>query len=215
MAGRKLQKSFTGEGLVCRRGERLVFQGVAFALAPGGALLLGGPNGSGKTSLLRLMAGLAPPEQGAIAWDGAAIAEDPAAHRARLHYIGHQEAVKLALTAEENLAFWTQMRGASDAIETALRRVRLDARATWPARYLSAGERKRLGLARLLASAAALWLLDEPTTSLDAESTEVLLTAIAAHRHAGGCVAVATHAALPLPRAQHLSLTGHTTWRQA
>src|SRR5487761_685800 len=139
MAARESQNSFTGEGLACRRGERRVFKDVAFALTPGDALLLGGPNGSGKTSLLRLMAGLATPEQGVIAWDGAAIADDPAAHRARLHYIGHQEAVKLALTAEENLAFWAGMRGASGGVLDALRRFRLDPRATWPARYLSAG----------------------------------------------------------------------------
>src|SRR5579872_3373569 len=214
MAGRELRKSFTGEGLACRRGERRVFKGVAFALAPGDALLLGGPNGSGKTSLLRLMAGLARPEQGVIAWDGATIADDPAAHRARLHYIGHQETVKLALTAEENLVFWAGMRGANGSAPDALRRFRLDARAAWPARYLSAGERKRLGLARLAASPAALWLLDEPTSSLDAEATEILLTAIAGHRRAGGCVALATHAALPVPGAQALSLADHATWRQ-
>ena len=215
MAGRGSQKSFTGEGLACRRGERRVFKGVAFALAPGDALLLGGPNGSGKTSLLRLMAGLAQPEDGVIAWNGDAIADDPAAHRARLHYIGHQDAVKPALTAEENLAFWAGMRGAKDGTIDALRRFRLDARGTWPARYLSAGERKRLGLARLMASPATLWLLDEPTTSLDAEATEILLTAIADHRRTGGCVALATHLPLPLPGAQTLSLADHATWRQA
>lgn len=209
MAGRESRNSFTGEGLACRRGERRVFKDVAFALAPGDALLLGGPNGSGKTSLLRLMAGLARPEQGVIAWDGAAIADDPAAHRARLHYIGHQDAVKLALTAEENLAFWAGMRGANGRALDALRRFRLDARAAWPTRYLSAGERKRLGLARLVASPAMLWLLDEPTTSLDAEATEILLTAIADHRRAGGCVALATHAPLPLPGAHTLSLAAH------
>jgi len=215
MAAGELQKSFTGEGLACRRGERRVFQGVAFALDAGGALVLGGPNGSGKTSLLRLMAGLAPPEQGRIAWDGTSITDDPATHRARLHYIGHQEAVKLALTAEENLGFWAQMRGTAANATAALRRFRLDPRATWPARYLSAGERKRLGLARLLASPAALWLLDEPTTGLDTESIEILLAVIAEHRRDGGRVAVATHAVMPLPAAQAVSLAPHATWRQA
>ncbi|MDE2227417.1 MAG: heme ABC exporter ATP-binding protein CcmA [Alphaproteobacteria bacterium] len=215
MAAGELRKSFIGEGLACRRGERRVFQGVAFALAPGGALVLAGPNGSGKTSLLRLMAGLARPEQGRVDWDGAPIADDPAAHRARLHYVGHQEAVKLALSAEENLGFWAQMRGSAAGTTAALRRFRLDPRASWPARYLSAGERKRLALARLLASPVALWLLDEPTTGLDAESVEILLAVIAEHRRGGGCLAVATHAALPLPGARTLSLAGHTTWRQA
>jgi heme exporter protein A len=202
----ELQKSFAGEGLACRRGERRVFADVAFALGPGSALVLGGPNGSGKTSLLRLMAGLARPEQGNIAWDGTSITEDPAVHRGRLHYVGHQEAVKLALTAEENLAFWAQMRGATATAATALRHFRLEHRTTWPARYLSAGERKRLGLARLLASPAALWLLDEPTTSLDTDSIEILLAMIAEHRRGGGCIAVATHAAMPLPNAQTITL---------
>lgn len=206
MANRGLQKSFTGEGLTCRRGERRVFQGVGFALAPGDALVLAGPNGSGKTSLLRLMAGLALPEEGQVAWDGVSIADDMAAHRARTHYIGHQEAVKLALTAEENLAFWAHMRGVGSGVAAALQRFRLDPRATWPTRYLSAGERRRLGLARLLASPAALWLLDEPTTGLDAASTEALLAVVAEHRRNGGYVAVATHAAIPLPEAQTLSL---------
>ena len=213
MGSGELQKSFTGEGLACRRGERRVFRDVAFALAPGGALLLNGPNGSGKTSLLRLMAGLAQPEQGRLAWDGAAIADDPAVHRGRLHYIGHQEAVKLALTAEENLAFWARMRGSAANTTMALRRFGLGPRADWPARYLSAGERKRLGLARLLTSPAALWLLDEPTTSLDADSIETLLAAIAEHRRGGGCVAVATHAAVPLPAATAILLAPSTSPR--
>ena len=214
MAARQLQKSFVGEGLACRRGERRVFRNVAFSLTPGDALVLGGPNGSGTTSLLRLMAGLAHPEEGRIVWDGAAIADDPAVHRTRTHYVGHQDAVKLALTAEENLVFWAKMRGGGDAA-AALRRFRLDPRATWPARYLSAGERKRLGLARLLASPATLWLLDEPTTSLDTESIAILLAAIAEHRRDGGCIAVATHAPLNLPEARALSLAEYTTWRQA
>lgn len=206
MGSGELQKSFAGEGLACRRGERRVFADVTFALGPGGALVLGGPNGSGKTSLLRLMAGLARPERGDIVWDGTSIAADPAAHRGRLHYIGHQEAVKLALTAEENLSFWAQMRGATATAAAALRRIRLEHRATWPARYLSAGERRRLGLARLLASPAVLWLLDEPTTSLDADSIEILLALIAEHRRGGGCIAVATHAAMKLPDAQAITL---------
>lgn len=213
MGSGELQKSFAGEGLACRRGERRVFRDVTFALGPGGALVLNGPNGSGKTSLLRLMAGLAQPEQGRITWDGTAITDDPAVHRGRLHYIGHQEAVKLALTAEENLAFWAQMRGSAANTTTVLRRFGLGPRADWPARYLSAGERKRLGLARLLTSPAALWLLDEPTTSLDADSIEVLLDAITEHRRVGGCVAVATHAALSLPATQAIQLATTTSGR--
>src|SRR5487761_2507260 len=155
MAARESQNSFTGEGLACRRGERRVFKDVAFALTPGDALLLGGPNGSGKTSLLRLMAGLATPEQGVLAWDGAAIADDPAAHRARLHFTCHADALKPVLTVLETLEFWAGMRGGAgtgDAIGDALGRFRLAALAGTPCRLLSQGQRRRLALARLVAS---------------------------------------------------------------
>jgi heme exporter protein A len=196
---------FTGTDLACRRGERLVFAGLSFLLTPGDALLLTGPNGSGKSSLLRLMAGLTPPEAGLLAWDGTAVAGDPAAHRARLHFIGHQEAVKPVLTVAEQLAFWSGMRGGGD-VAAALARFRLSALAEWPCRVLSAGQRRRLALARLVATPAPLWLLDEPTTGLDSDAVADLLEAIAAHRAAGGRVALSTHAALPLPAAGSLTL---------
>ncbi len=196
---------FAGTDLACRRGERLVFAGLSFLLAPGDVLLLTGPNGSGKSSLLRLMAGLGRPEAGTLSWDGAALADDPAAHRARLHFIGHQEAVKPVLTVAETLAFWAGMRGGGD-VAAALARFRLAALADWPCRMLSAGQRRRLALARLVASPAPLWLLDEPTTGLDADAVADLLEAIAAHRAAGGRVALSTHTALPLTAATALGL---------
>jgi heme exporter protein A len=196
---------FTGLGLACRRGERLVFTGLDFALPPGGALLLTGPNGSGKSSLLRLMAGLTQPETGRLVWNGAPIADDPAAHRARLHFIGHQDALKPVLTVEETLAFWAGMRGGAD-IAAGLQRFRLAALAQWPCRLLSAGQRRRLALARCVASPAPLWLLDEPANGLDAEAFADLLVAIAEHRAAGGAVALSTHAKLPLADAEELSL---------
>ncbi len=200
---------FAATGLACRRGERLVFAGLSFLLAPGEALLLTGPNGSGKSSLLRLMAGLARPEAGLLAWDGAAVGDDPAAHRARLHFIGHQEAVKPVLTVAETLAFWAGMRGGGD-VAAALGRFRLETLADWPCRMLSAGQRRRLALARLAASPAPLWLLDEPTTALDSDALADLLEAIAAHRAQGGRVALSTHAALPLAGATNLSLADFT-----
>ncbi len=198
---------FAGLGLACRRGERLVFAGLDFALPPGGALLLTGPNGSGKSSLLRLMAGLTRPEAGYLAWNGAPIAEDPAAHRARLHFIGHQDALKPVLTVAETLAFWAGMRGGGDA-GAGLQRFRLAALAEWPCRLLSAGQRRRLALARCVASPAPLWLLDEPANGLDAEALADLLAAIADHRAAGGAVALSTHARLPLAGAEELSMAG-------
>jgi heme exporter protein A len=197
---------FAGRGLACRRGERLVFAGLYFTLAGGGALVLTGRNGSGKSSLLRLMAGLTPPAAGALAWDGVAVATDPAAHRARLHFIGHADALKPALTAAETVRFWAGMRGADGDAAAALACFRLDSLAAMPCRFLSAGQRRRLALARLVASPAALWLLDEPYTGLDDESVSDLDAAIAAHRRGGGRVVLSTHVAVTLPDATVLAL---------
>jgi heme exporter protein A len=190
---------FSGEGIACRRGERLVFRGLSFASEPGAALLLTGRNGSGKSSLLRLMAGLSPPEAGKLRWAGLAIEEDAAAHRRRLHFIGHQDALKPVLTVAETAAFWAAMKGGSDSgAAAALERFRLGALAGQPCRFLSAGQKKRLSLSRLLASPAPLWLLDEPTTGLDTDSVADLEAIIAAHRGAGGIVVASTHIPLRL-----------------
>jgi heme exporter protein A len=175
-------------------------------LPAGGALVLIGPNGSGKSSLLRLMAGLTPPAAGALAWGGATLGDDPAAHRARLHFIGHSDALKPVLSAGESLAFWARMRGAAGETAPALARFGLAGAADLPCRYLSAGQRRRLALARLVAAPAALWLLDEPLTSLDTEAAAQLLDGIAAHRRAGGRIVLSTHAAIELADATRLSL---------
>jgi heme exporter protein A len=198
---------FEGRGLACRRGERLVFEQLDFQLVPGGAVLLTGPNGSGKSSLLRVMSGLTPPLAGALAWDGAAVAEDPGAHRARLHLIGHQDALKPVLTVAETLAFSAALReGPRDRVPLALQRFHLTELADLPCRILSAGQRRRLAVARLLASPAPLWLLDEPTTGLDDASTQDLLAAVAEHRAGGGMVAIATHLPLPIAAAGLIAL---------
>ena len=200
-------KLLSCQELACRRGGRRVFEGLDFALEAGGALLLTGPNGSGKTSLLRMLAGLSPPVDGRILWRGAAISRDFAAHHARIQFIGHQDASKPNLTARENLVFWTAMRGGSKSgADAAIETFRLDKRADWPCRYLSSGEKRRLALARLLSSPAELWLLDEPATGLDARARSVLLAAIEAHRRQGGCVVASTHVPLRLNRAKNLSL---------
>jgi heme exporter protein A len=199
--------AFTGTDLACRRGERLVFAGLSFAVPPGGVMVLTGPNGSGKSSLLRVMAGLTAAEAGSLAWDGVPIRDDPAAHRARLHFIGHQEALKPVLSAAETLAFWAGMHGLGRTdIEAALAHFRLLPLAGWPCRLLSAGQRRRLALARLLASPAPLWLLDEPATGLDADAVEDLAAAIASHRAAGGRAVLSTHTPLPLEDSMALSL---------
>ena len=199
------------DALACWRGARLVFAGVSFRLPPGGALILAGANGSGKSSLLRLVGGLLAPATGRLSWGEEPIAADLVGHRARLHYVGHLDAVKPVLTPREMLSFWRALRGldaaaSGPAISEALSAFALEAVADWPCRWLSAGQRRRLALARLLVSPAPLWLLDEPTSVLDAESQARLEQAIAAHRAAGGRVVLATHAALTLDDPAHLSL---------
>ncbi len=204
---------FEGRDLACVRGERPVFAGLGFAVAPGGALVLHGPNGSGKSSLLRLMAGLLKPAGGQLTWAGRAIAEDPDAHRAHLNYLGHLDAVKSALSVAENLAFWASARGTpgggADGVATALERTGLAGLAGVPARLLSAGQRRRLALARLFLGGAELWLLDEPTVGLDRDSIGRLQAGLADHRRAGGRVVVATHTTIDLPQAERLDLSAY------
>jgi heme exporter protein A len=190
---------FRGEDLRCVRGGRVVFEGLSFALAPGAAVLLTGPNGSGKSSLLRLMAGLTRPDHGTVTWDDESIRTEPEAHAARLAYIGHLDAVKPALSVRENLEQW-----GGDAIDAAIDCFGLDPRL--PARLLSAGQKRRLALARLVARPAPLWLLDEPTVALDRESVATLLTVIAAHRANGGLCAISTNVDLALSDASAVDL---------
>ena len=203
-----MNSSFTGADLACLRGGRLVFRGVAFAVAAGGALLLHGPNGSGKSSLMRLMAGLGTPAEGRIAWDGRPIDDDAEAHRARLHYVGHLDAVKSTLTVVENVAFHAALRGGSATTVAALDAFVLGPLADQPGRFLSQGQRRRVALARLLATPAALWLLDEPTLGLDHASVERLVSVITRHRAGGGRVVVATHVPFDLAGASVLDLGG-------
>lgn len=183
-----------GRALACRRGGRIVFRDVAFVAAPGDLLVLRGPNGAGKSTLLRLVAGLIGPAQGDITWDGEAVADDPAAHRARTGYVGHADALKPAMTAAEHLAFHAALRDADGrAVPAALAAFGLARLAATPTRYLSQGQRRRVALARLVAAPCALWLLDEPTNGLDTESVAALEAAIVRRRETGGIVIAATH----------------------
>jgi heme exporter protein A len=199
------------EGLACRRGQRLVFAGLSFRLPAGGALVLAGTNGSGKTSLIRLVASLIEPAAGRLLWGADPIAADLAGHRARLAYVGHQDAVKPALTPRETLRFWAALRGvaarrAAPLVAEALAAFALEAAADWPCRWLSAGQRRRLALARLVAAPAPIWLLDEPTSALDRDNQARLEAAIAAHRQAGGRVLLATHLPLAIAAAERMVL---------
>lgn len=190
-----------GEQLAAIRGERLVFSAISFAVPAGGALLLVGPNGSGKSTLLRLLAGLKRADAGQVLWQGADAAADPGAHARRLVYVGHQDAVKPGLRVAENLLL---ARG-GDAM-VALAAMGLQGLADLPARMLSAGQRRRLALARLALRPAELWLLDEPTLGLDTASVSRFGDMLAAHRARGGVVVAATHLPLPLPDAAELAL---------
>jgi heme exporter protein A len=200
----------SGHGLGCVRGGRRVFAGVGFSIAAGHALVLTGPNGAGKSSLLRVIAGLIRPVAGAVALEGG----DPELSVGeQSHYVGHLDPLKPALTVTENLAFWARfLNGARAADEAALIARALDAAgladlAGMPAGYLSAGQRRRLSLARVLAAPRPVWLLDEPTTALDAASQERLQAVMNAHLAEGGLIVAATHAPLGLDAPEELYLS--------
>jgi heme exporter protein A len=204
-------RHFRGCGLACRRGGRLVFAGLDFSLGRGDALLLLGPNGSGKSSLLRLLAGLLRPVAGTLDWNGRTLDDDPEAHAGRTHYLGHHDAVKPVLSVAENVRFWARLHqsdtGRADrAADRALERFGLAHLAETPGRMLSAGQKRRVNLARLLAAPSPLWLLDEPTTALDRASIAVLEQVLAEHRAEGGLVVLSTHADIVLPDAAILTL---------
>ena len=203
--------SFSGHNLTCIRGERVVFEGLNFSVAPGMALLLRGPNGSGKSTLLRLAAGFLKPEEGHLAFhheDGQEI-EDREDFRELIHYVGHLDPVKPAFTVAENLEFWSGFEGNLDpegGAAAALEKMGLAHIADVPGRYLSAGQRRRLNLARIAAAHKPVWLLDEPSVSLDNASVALLANLITEHRNAGGMVIAATHIDLGFESSEILEL---------
>lgn len=205
------EKGLRANGLACMRGGRLVFENLSFTLGPGEALILRGPNGSGKSSLLRLLAGFLDPAEGAILWNGMPATKDMPAHRARLHYVGHLDPVKPMLSALENLRSMAELSGRMLDLDAALKHFHLDGLADLPGRVLSAGQKRRLNLARLAASGRPLWLLDEPTIGLDLRATEQLEILLDEHRRSDGIAIIATHIGLNVPGAQELTLDRATT----
>ncbi|MBO6521720.1 MAG: heme ABC exporter ATP-binding protein CcmA [Rhodospirillales bacterium] len=198
---------FSGHNIDCVRGERQVLSGATFSLESGAALVLRGANGSGKSTLLRLMAGLMRPVAGAITWDGEDIADDPHEHNRRIAYIGHADAVKPALSVTENVSFWSELSGAGGMRATeALTALGIGHLADLPARYLSAGQRRRVTLTRMLTSGAPLWLLDEPTTALDQDTSDALRGLIDRHLASGGMAVISTHTDLGLASSGLLTL---------
>ena len=181
----------SGRGVRCVRGGREVFSGLDFDAAAGEALAVVGPNGSGKTSLLRLIAGVLATAGGSIALEGG---EDEMTLAEQSHYLGHRDALKPALSVSENLRFWRDFLGGvtSDLAES-LAIVELDHAARLPAGYLSAGQRRRLSIARLLTVRRPVWLLDEPTNALDTAGQKLFSTLMGDHLARGGLIIAATH----------------------
>jgi heme exporter protein A len=175
------------------RGDHCLFEQLHFELEPAQLALLVGANGSGKTTLLRILAGLALPTAGEVTWKGVAVNELASEERADVAYRGHLEALKRDLTVAENLAFHMALWGRRPEFEQTLEELKLDKAAHMRARYLSAGQRRRVALAMLRLSGAKLWLLDEPTTNLDSEGRALLVDWTRRHVASGGLAVVATH----------------------
>jgi heme exporter protein A len=199
------------DNLSIDRGGRRIVDGLSFALAAGEALVVTGRNGAGKSTLLRAVAGLLPLAGGRIAWLGGGPSDDGVPLAAEAHYVGHADALKAALTAAENLTFWQAMLGGSARAgamppKAALAQLGLRHVADLPVRYLSAGQKRRVALARLLVVARPLWLVDEPTATLDADTRQRFAEILLAHLAEGGLVLAATHVPLGLIQASELRL---------
>jgi heme exporter protein A len=193
-----------GDNLVCSRGGREVFADLNFSVSGGQALVVTGRNGAGKSSLLRMIAGLVHLAGGRLALEGG---EPDASIAEQAHYVGHHDAVKPSLTVGENLQFWARyLGGAERPIGSALAAVDLAPLANLPAAYLSAGQRRRLSIARLVAVPRPLWLLDEPTSALDVPSQNRLADLMRDHLAGGGMIVAAAHGPIGLERARELKI---------
>ncbi len=195
----RVEHKLEAKGLSCRRGKRRLFRELSFSLAAGAALHIAGPNGSGKTSLLRILAGLLPEDDGEVLWNGVAIRAQIDDFHAALCFLGHQTGVKAELTPRENLRAAAALVGASTiAADQALLQMELAQQADNLCARLSAGQRQRVALARLLLRSAPLWLLDEPCASLDYASQRQVEGLLSAHVRGGGMVVFTTHQSISL-----------------
>lgn len=193
----------SADQLQCIRGERSLFQDLSFTLAKGALLQVEGPNGSGKTSLLRMVCGLLPPSKGVIRWNGESLREIGDEYFRHMLYLGHASAIKEELSGAENLRLATALADEPTdelAVLDALREMGLRGRETLPAKYLSQGQRRRVALARLLVSKRPLWILDEPFVALDTAAVAQLAAIIGRHVDAGGLVLLTSHQEVAVPR---------------
>lgn len=206
--GLDLSVHLIAENLTVERGERTILRELSFTAAAGEAFVLVGPNGAGKTTLLRTIAGFLRPASGSIRLEGG---DSDQSVGEQAHFVGHANAIKANLTVAENVAFWARYLGGHSAgqarIDAALEHFSISDLADFPAAYLSAGQKRRAGLARLLVAKKPVWLLDEPTVSLDAASTRLLSTAVNAHLADGGLVIAATHLPLGFARSREFELS--------
>jgi len=199
------------EGLSATRGEDLIFRDIAFEIAGGEALVVKGPNGSGKSTLLRVLAGLLPARSGSAKLLAAPHPVERVSEAA--HYLGHRNAMKRELTVEENLSFWKtflgdMIGGAGVPVEEAVEAVGLGGIAHLPFGYLSAGQQRRMAMAKLLVAWRPVWILDEPTAALDAAAEDMFAGLVTAHLARGGIAIAATHQPLGLEGVQELRMTG-------
>jgi heme exporter protein A len=199
----------TAHSLSCIRGERTLFTDLDLAVGAGEWLHVRGANGCGKTSLLRLLAGLSSPAAGEIRWNGEPVRDDVQAFHEAMLYLGHHAAVKEELTARENLELAAELDGAApseDEIAGALHRFGLKGREDLPVRFLSAGQKRRVLLARLVTRGAKLWILDEPFTALDTRAVDMLGGLVGEHLAQGGMAVVTSHQAVPLAGGKAIEL---------
>lgn len=204
--------TLSATGIRVERGGRLSLTAPDFTVGAGQAAVLTGPNGAGKSTLLRALAGLLPVAGGDAAYGEASLGEDREAFGELVAYAGHLDAVKPALSVSGNLAAWAEIYGAEHSrVAIALAQFSLDHIADAPAAYCSAGQKRRLGLSRLLVMDRPIWLLDEPTVSLDTASTKVFANAVATHCASGGIAVAATHIDIGLPPGPRIELTPPAT----
>ena len=185
--------TLSGRGLTLVRGERCLMRQLDFAVASGELLTIEGPNGSGKTTLLRAVAGLVEPEEGLVQWNNGDVRHDAQGFRGRLVWMGHRPGFKGDLTLVENLRFEAGLRTMASAVEPHLVRLGLETLTEIPFRALSAGQQRRVALARMMMAEASLWLMDEPFTNLDAAGQDLVIEVLTEHLRQGGLCVMATH----------------------